>query len=374
MIVFWRISYSPHMDSLFGELRKLVGEENVRVVYFEHLRDERIAQGWVESISGSPYTLLQPNERQLVDLLSLDNKDVIHVFTGILYYKPMRKIFYRLRRTACKKVILSEGREFTGLKGKLRWLQSYWIEARNKRYLHKVLAYGHRGVATYRAIGVEPEKIHSFAYVVDSMENNLLSDGGVEECSLVHLGVIGRLIPLKRVDLVIKSLSFLASDDWKLTIIGDGEERKSLEAMLVALGISQDKVSFTGVLPNEDVKAMMKCFDYTLFPSNGDGWGAVVNESLLAGTPVICSRYPGAADLIHDGFNGWTFDTDSEEQFQDILSKVIEDGPIEATKRQSIKDWSKCITSPEVAKYFIEIMKDNKSDPSWKLAVPLEIT
>jgi glycosyltransferase involved in cell wall biosynthesis len=77
----------------------------------------------------------------------------------------------------------------------------------------------------------------------------------------------------------------------------------------------------------------------------------------MSGVPVICSDYCGAADMIHDGFNGELFQCDCLESLAGALEKWVSRGPLTDQKREEIRAWSECINGGAVAGYFLEILE-----------------
>jgi glycosyltransferase involved in cell wall biosynthesis len=62
-----------------------------------------------------------------------------------------------------------------------------------------------------------------------------------------------------------------------------------------------------------------------VLPSRFDGWGAVVNEALMVGTPVICSNRCGASDVIENGRNGYVFEAGSARALRERLRQYCEE-------------------------------------------------
>src|SRR5208283_5061000 len=183
------------------------------------------------------------------------------------------------------------------------------------------------------------ERIFPFCYVVES------HGAASIDCSNmpgVTLCFVGQLIKRKRVDLLIHSLHRMNSRDWFLRVIGNGKERSGLEKLVNCLGLA-NMIDFTGVLDNMSARKQLAKSDLFVLPSRWDGWGAVVNEALMCGVPVICSDYCGAADLIHNGFNGELFRCDSLESLTDSLEKWTSKGPLNDSRRERIRSWSRCI-------------------------------
>ena len=100
----------------------------------------------------------------------------------------------------------------------------------------------------------------------------------------------GRLHPEKGFDRLIKALKDYRGGPWRLTILGEGEQRGQLEYMIEALKF-REKISFPGfrIEPWKDF-AEADCF---LLPSRWEGLPNAALESLACGTPVIAMQEAG---------------------------------------------------------------------------------
>lgn len=114
------------------------------------------------------------------------------------------------------------------------------------------------------------------------------------------IGTTSRLIPFKRVFLLIKSFAVFQKDkdNVRLIIVGDGEERYNLEQLVKDLGI-QKKVYFTGVVT--DVWNYQNILDLCVFPSTTETFGLVAVECLYLGKPVVVMRDGGGITEIIEG-------------------------------------------------------------------------
>jgi glycosyltransferase involved in cell wall biosynthesis len=106
----------------------------------------------------------------------------------------------------------------------------------------------------------------------------------------------GQLIHRKGIDLLLRACASLPRSGWRLDIYGDGPARSQLERFAARLGLASH-VAFHGAVPNDAVRQALAHADCAVLPSRFDGWGMLVNESLAAGTPVICTNQCGAAAL-----------------------------------------------------------------------------
>ena len=112
--------------------------------------------------------------------------------------------------------------------------------------------------------------------------------------------VVSRLTPQKRVSLAIETVAFLAScgHEMPLTVVGDGPERAALERLVEKLGITSF-VRFTGAVPSSEVPTYPARADLMIFPAQGEGFGLVAAEALMAGVPVVaCWDGGGVLDVV----------------------------------------------------------------------------
>jgi len=134
---------------------------------------------------------------------------------------------------------------------------------------------------------------------------------------------VGRLIPEKGVDLLLRALAEVRADipDFTAIVVGDGPERARLEALSRNLGI-QDNVIFTGFLESYgDVIALMKASKVFAFPSRREGFGMVVLEAMASGTPVVTVAHPMNASsyLLENGKDGFVVDVDVRKFAEALL-------------------------------------------------------
>lgn len=111
---------------------------------------------------------------------------------------------------------------------------------------------------------------------------------------------VGRLIPEKNVPLLLEAFDRVAEEfDVELGIVGDGTERDTLERRAASL-TNADRVTFLGfVEADEDVYSQMRAADVFVLPSEREGFGITVLESMAAGcTPLVVSHPNSAADEV----------------------------------------------------------------------------
>jgi glycosyltransferase involved in cell wall biosynthesis len=213
--------------------------------------------------------------------------------------------------------VLSEARRWRGWAGKLRLLHSYVVERPYRNRIDFVLAIGHLGVRWYEMCGYAHRRIFAWGYFLERVTKNHSVDR-VELPRHVIISYVGRCVRGKGIDTMLRALSTLQAPGWSLQIVGDGPQRQWLEKLASKLAIA-DHVHFLGIRKNAEVWSLLDETDLLVFPSGIDGWGAVVNEGLMNGVPVVCSDYCGAADLIRASGFGETFRAGSAEDLARVL-------------------------------------------------------
>ncbi len=106
------------------------------------------------------------------------------------------------------------------------------------------------------------------------------------------IGYIGRIVPEKGVDILLRATARL-DGDWRLRLVGGGTARHDLQALAQALKVDE-RVAFVGLLPSAELPAEYHKIDALVLPSlTRPNWkeqfGRVLVEAMASGVPVIGS-------------------------------------------------------------------------------------
>jgi glycosyltransferase involved in cell wall biosynthesis len=117
------------------------------------------------------------------------------------------------------------------------------------------------------------------------------------------VGAVGRLAPEKAFDLLVRSVHDLVTRglDVRLVIVGDGDDRPRLEALIRELNLA-DRVTLAGW--QGDVRAYFEAMDVFALSSLREGLPNVLLEAMALETPCVATRIAGIPRLISDGQNG----------------------------------------------------------------------
>ncbi|WP_417730991.1 glycosyltransferase [Rosistilla oblonga] len=110
---------------------------------------------------------------------------------------------------------------------------------------------------------------------------------------------VGRLHPVKGIDLLLKAYAAVQPTQVELVIAGGGtsEYRQELHKLSRALNIDS-KVRFAGLVSGDAKMHLYKHADFFVLPSHHENFGNVVLESLSQATPVIVSNRVALADAV----------------------------------------------------------------------------
>ena len=177
-----------------------------------------------------------------------------------------------------------------------------------------------------RGWGVDPARLHVMRNGVDLERFRPLS----REACRRELGIdgaplllsVGFLVERKGHHLVIEALARLRQQ-WpkaRLIIVGEGQERPRLQALVDRLGLG-DAVHLAGAVPNEQMARWYSAADLLVLASSREGWANVLLESMACGTPVVATRIWGTPEVVADPVAGTLFEPRSTEALAEGLRR-----------------------------------------------------
>ncbi|MGE5178129.1 MAG: glycosyltransferase family 4 protein [Bacteroidota bacterium] len=162
-------------------------------------------------------------------------------------------------------------------------------------------------------LGAEPARVHVVPNGVDTARFRPLDRAearqglGLDPDKPVLLAV-GRLDPIKGLDFLLEAFAaFRARTEGtaaRLELVGDGPERRTLEAAIHRLQLG-GAVSLRGTQPPEALPLWYAAADVVCLASHSEGCPNVVTEALACGRPVVATAVGGVPDLIEEGRNGF---------------------------------------------------------------------
>ncbi len=135
---------------------------------------------------------------------------------------------------------------------------------------------------------------------------------------------VGRLMWYKNVGLILEALKKLHDDgiDFRIILVGDGNDRIAMEKYANRLGIS-DKVIFTGsITDREQLRVFYSRANLFLFPSTYDTSGLVVKEAAACDCPSVLVKNSCASEGVADGVTGFTCEENADSLYSTIKNAI----------------------------------------------------
>jgi glycosyltransferase involved in cell wall biosynthesis len=156
---------------------------------------------------------------------------------------------------------------------------------------------------------------------LEALRGSFRQEGGFStETPLV--GIIGRLVPIKNHELFLAAASRVsqARPEVRFAIVGDGERRAALEALVEHLGLA-DRVWFAGW--RDDLPRIYADLDALVISSNNEGTPVSIIEAMAARVPVVATEVGGVPDLLRDGQLGTLVPPEDAEALAEAILATL---------------------------------------------------
>jgi glycosyltransferase involved in cell wall biosynthesis len=117
---------------------------------------------------------------------------------------------------------------------------------------------------------------------------------------------VGRLVPVKRYDLLLRVLAELKPrhPELRAVIASEGYERESLEALRHDLG-ADDWIDLPGWMSDDEIVDLYRRGWVLASASSREGWDMTVTEAAACGTPAVVTDIAGHRDAVDAGRSGF---------------------------------------------------------------------
>lgn len=197
-----------------------------------------------------------------------------------------------------------------------------WMRCRFFRFMNAVVVPGEAAAEAVIAMGVPRNRVVQGFNAVDVSkfyEAGVIaaeSDPKIPAAGHRYL-YVGRLIPLKRVDEIIKAFACVAEQGDVLTVVGAGPLRTELRALADSI---RAKVQFLESLDYGQVPAVMAQNQTLILASDREVWGLVVNEALASGMHVVVTHNCGVVASVRHMSGVYVARTDLTDLGQQMLA------------------------------------------------------
>jgi glycosyltransferase involved in cell wall biosynthesis len=355
---------SNHQNAFFTELNK-DEQIDLQVRYISQPSHNRIEIGWDNSNleNYEQYVLSFENAVQSID----DMEQRIHIILGnkITYSQKLIDLFIENKY---KWVHWSE-RYGLILANKLKFNMFLFnllrpIYLLSKRSYGKIVnnnalgvfSHGKLAKKDFESIGINKDMIEDLYYTSDiRIEPNTINFNE----DITKFLYIGELSERKGIKKLLNACSKIKTENWKVTIVGSDKSNGEYLELSKKLNL-QNKITFTGVIPHDKIIKFYKDSHVFVFPSKFDGWGAVLNEAVSYGLPIISTNETSSSfTLVKD--NGFIINAGDISELSNAMKEYINNKELIIEHSNNSKKLSHiCTPKANVERFINALNKWNK--------------
>jgi glycosyltransferase involved in cell wall biosynthesis len=236
-------------------------------------------------------------------------------------------------------------------------------------------------------------KKHPWMVISESTKTDLVGRGiPAEQVTVIHCGIdhqlyapdsqvhrfdrptilyLGRLKKYKSVDHILLAAARMRAEvgDWRVVVIGEGDDRRRLEKIAGELGIEK-RVEFTGFVDQQTKVDYLRRAQVAVCASLKEGWGLTNIEANACGTPVIAADVPGLRDSVRDGKTGLLFPYGDIDSLSERLTRLLTDHVLGGKLSAGGLEWAESFHWNEAARAtesLIEQVVNRKLRPGGRL-------
>ena len=140
---------------------------------------------------------------------------------------------------------------------------------------------------------------------------------------------VGRIQPLKGLDVAVRALAALRRPDARLVVVGGASgaegagEVERIDKLVAGLGVA-GQVRMVAPVPHHLLSTYYRAADVVLVPSRSESFGLVALEAAACGTPVVAAAVGGLRTLVDHGRTGFLVDGRDPSVFASYAEQVLD--------------------------------------------------
>jgi D-inositol-3-phosphate glycosyltransferase len=187
-----------------------------------------------------------------------------------------------------------------------------------------------------RLYGADPSRIELVAPGVD---HAFFSPGDRQgaRSALQHLDLgegpvllfVGRIQPLKGLDVAVRALAAMRRPDARLVVVGGASgaegagEVERIDKLVAELGVA-DQLRTLAPVPHHLLSTYYRAADVVLVPSRSESFGLVALEAAACGTPVVAAAVGGLRTLVEHGRTGFLVERRDPAVFASYAEQILD--------------------------------------------------
>jgi D-inositol-3-phosphate glycosyltransferase len=186
-----------------------------------------------------------------------------------------------------------------------------------------------------RLYGADPTRIELVAPGVDHAFFSPGDRGGARH-ALRHLALgdgpvllfVGRIQPLKGLDVAVRALAALGRPDATLVVVGGASglegnaEVERIDKLVAELGLA-GQIRFVDPVPHHLLSTYYRAADVCLIPSRSESFGLVALEAAACGTPVVAAAVGGLRTLVEHERTGFLVEGRDPVAFAEYAGEIL---------------------------------------------------
>ena len=190
------------------------------------------------------------------------------------------------------------------------------------------------------------------------------TEKNTSEAGVFCILCVANYIPIKGQSYLIKAIYELTQSgrNVMLNLIGQGPDEIMLKSLTHELRLN-DRVSFLGLKPYEDVYRYMSLSDMFIMPSFYDSFGCVYVEAMSTGTVTCGCDVYGPKEIIEDGVSGLLVKPKSVESIVEAVKTVMDNPDLRKKLEQNAIKRAARFSWHQSAKELEKVYKDSIANP-----------
>lgn len=165
----------------------------------------------------------------------------------------------------------------------------------------------------------------------------------------MRLVAIGRFAEQKGFLALIPALATARKQaDIRLTLVGDGEMRPEIEALIADHGLAE-AVTLTGWLDEAGVREQLANSHALVLPSFAEGLPMVIMEAMAQGRPALATAIAGVPELVLPGKTGWLVPAGDETALSEAMVQLSET-PLDTLTRMGLAGRDRVLAQHDVTR------------------------
>lgn len=355
---FWQRIVTPHMAGLAVAMARQ--GHAVTYVAEQPMSEHRARQGWQAPQMPGVTLRIAGSAQAVRQVVEEAHHASVHIGQGLRGNGLVGLAQRELRRRRLRQWVVMETVVDSGLAGLVKRAIYRALFLRWRSHLQGVLATGWCTSGWVQARGMPAQKVFPFAYFLPDVVPDVATVHPLRDSVDAPFRVlfVGQFIALKCLDLLIDVVAACVQAGQQeicLQVVGSGPLEQTLRAHAQQrLG---ERLQWIGRLPMDEVRARMARADVLVLPSRYDGWGAVVSEALMAGTPAIVSDACGSAGVVQASGSGCMFAAGDARALRQCLERAQAAGSILPPQRQALAAWATSLGAQAGAVYLTAILE-----------------